>query len=101
MTTTLRQVLQFFQDSQQPLSLTQAARDLDMSPGMLQGMIDHWVRKGHLRETSDCDTADSCGTCGGAEGCPFVGKPPRRYELATGQSEKTGTPPVSSCSRCG
>lgn len=76
---TLSQVLAAFEESTAPKTLTQIARDLDLSPARLEGMIQYWVRKGKLRETTSF--AD-CGTCGRGENCPFVVELPRSYELA-------------------
>ena len=79
--TLLRQVLQAFEQANHPLTLGQMARDLDVPPDVLDGMIHYWVRKGRLREV---DTGMACGSCGHANGCPFVMQPPRQYTLATG-----------------
>ena len=57
MTTTLRTVLTAFEQADRPLSLTQLATDLSVPPAMLEGMIDFWVRKGRLRETSAVENA--------------------------------------------
>jgi hypothetical protein len=94
--TVLRQVLNFFEDAGASLTVNQVARELDIAPGMLEGMIDHWVRKGKLRQTSN---TMHCATCGGASGCPFVMAMPRSYELATGDDDSRTTPPTS-CMCC-
>lgn len=76
---TLSQVLAAFEDNSTPLTLSQIARNLQISPARLEGMIQYWVRKGILRETA---SYTDCGTCGhGEEGCPFVMELPRSYEL--------------------
>jgi hypothetical protein len=93
MTTTLRQVLTAFENTHQPRTLSQLARELELPLGMLEGMIDYWVRKGKLRESS---AGQGCGTCGGAQGCPFVPNLPRSYELVTDD-----TPPIADNSCCG
>ena len=100
MATTLRQVLQKFEGSDRPLSLRQMARELDIAPGMLDGMIAHWVRKGRLREVDH--SLSHCATCGGAEGCPFIPKNiPRRYELVTGDQPSEPDSPSCTCAHCG
>jgi hypothetical protein len=76
---TLSQVLAAFEENVGPVTLSQIARDLDVSQGRLEGMIQYWVRKGKLRETRPFT---DCGTCGRGEGCPFVVELPRSYELA-------------------
>lgn len=94
MTTTLRQVLQQFEDSTQPRSLTQMARELDMPVSMLEGMIAYWVRKGKLREVGG---AAACGTCSKAGSCHFVPQMPRTYELAHSDNSTDSPPPCHCC----
>ena len=94
MATLLREVLTAFETSRQPRTLNQLARELDMAPGMLEGMLEYWVRKGRLRESSG---ASMCATCGGAGGCPFVPQLPRSYELATNGSSPETDPPCGCC----
>jgi len=85
MTTTLRQVLNAFQDASKPLSLTQLARQLDITPAMAEDMIRYWVRKGKLRENVDGSSCDmetpGCSCGGGQNGCPYIILLPRSYEL--------------------
>lgn len=88
MATLLREALAAFEQTRQPLTLNQLARDLDISPGMLEGMLDYWVRKGRLREVG----GERCTACGSTESCPFVPRMPRSYELVTGED----APPCSS-----
>jgi len=92
MTTLLREVLAAFETARQPLTLNQLARELDLSPGMLEGMLDYWVRKGRLREVG----GERCTTCGSAGSCPFVSRMPRCYELVTGEDP----PPCPSNQYC-
>lgn len=91
----LRQVLNAFEDAERPCTLAQLARDLDMSPGMLEGMIDHWVRRGKLRPVHG---ANACNTCGGASGCPFIMQMPPTYELVTADSPALDDLPA--CTTC-
>ncbi len=80
---TLGQVLDAFKNNRGPLTLGQVARDLNISPPQLEGMIQYWVRKGKLRQSA---SYTNCGTCGHSDdGCAFVMEMPRSYELATGQ----------------
>lgn len=74
----LRQVLSIFENTDEPLRLPQIARDLDIPTERLDGMIQHWVRKGKLREVVNMT---DCGSCGRNGGCPFVLELPRSYEL--------------------
>ncbi len=88
MTTTLRQVLDHFEQQSGAVSLPQMARDLGIERATLENMIEYWVRKGRLREVS----APACDTCGSAQGCPFIMTLPRCYELAV-----VAAPTANSC----
>lgn len=84
MTTTLRQVLTAFEQASQPLSLNQLAHRLNVTPSMVDSMIQHWVRKGKLRVHTDdsCEMASPACSCGsGPGGCPYIMQMPRSYEL--------------------
>lgn len=94
MSTTLRQVLDQFEQSQGSVSLPHMAHTLGIERGTLQNMIDYWVRKGKLREVG----AQSCETCGSAAGCPFIVALPRCYELA---NEVPAAAPLSVSCACG
>jgi hypothetical protein len=52
---TLRQVLTMFETAVAPLSLPQMAHELGVSLEQLEGMIQHWVRKGKIRESGGRD----------------------------------------------
>jgi hypothetical protein len=93
MTTTLREVLNAFETAGEPLSLAQMARDLELPPGMLEGMIMHWVRKGKIREVGG---GSACEVCGSAKSCRYAPAMPRSYELATGDTPR-GEPPCACC----
>lgn len=82
-TTILRQVLTIFEEAQGPLSISVIARELAVSPARLEGMLQHWVRKGRIREIVEINQCGSCGTKGN---CPFVVEFPRSYELVTDHS---------------
>ncbi|MBN1680132.1 MAG: hypothetical protein JW966_07560 [Anaerolineae bacterium] len=97
MAATLRDVLHTFETRRGPLSLNQMARQLDMTPAMLESMLDYWVRKGKLREIND--ETPPCSACGHATGCPFVMKMPRSYELIQGEPLPHTTNPPCTCCR--
>jgi hypothetical protein len=114
MASVLKQVLDHFEDRAGAVSLAQMARELDIEPATLQGMIDYWVRRGRLRASGGA--VQACSACGIRSGCAFVGKMPRFYELATGDhsipvsaapcgqrpdehADVSAPPPA--CSRCG
>jgi hypothetical protein len=93
MSTTLRQVLEQFEQTQGAVALPQMARTLGIERGMLQTMIDYWVRKGKLREVG----TPVCETCGSAGACPFIVALPRCYELATADSAVVAAPVACGC----
>jgi hypothetical protein len=78
MATMLRDVLRVFETTQGPLSINEMARDLDITPGMLDGMIDYWVRKGKIRA---CGTESACHSCSHGKSCSYSPTMPRSYEL--------------------
>lgn len=76
----LRQVLTIFENADGPLSLPGIARELDVSQARLEMMIQHWVRRGKIRESGGLS---ECGSCGHQDGCAFVMEMPRSYELVS------------------
>ncbi len=100
MATTLRTVLDTFQHTREPLSLAQMARDLDIPVGMLEGMIEYWVRKGKIREvvnTAGCGST-GCGACSSAKSCHYMPNLPRSYEFVR---EDVPVLVVPVCNGCG
>ena len=77
--TPLRLVLTYFENTRQGISLNTIARDMNISPGQVQNMVDFWVRKGRLKLGSGEET--ECGNCDMGDGCPFIVDLPRTYEL--------------------
>jgi hypothetical protein len=93
MASTLREVLRAFETARGPLSLNDIARDLDITPAMLDGMITYWVRKGKIRPAA---SAPACTSCASAKSCcTFTQNAPRSYMLATGHPVE-----VSGCTCC-
>ena len=86
MTTTLRRVLQAFEETDNSLRLDVLSRNLGIDPGTLDSMIQHWIRKGRIKEVH-LETGN-CHTCGVQTDCPFVMRLPRSYTLVrTGEKE--------------
>ncbi|NJP04129.1 MAG: hypothetical protein HC837_00115 [Chloroflexaceae bacterium] len=76
----LQQVLHEIEQAQGTWSLTELARKLELEPGVLEGMIAFWVRKGRIaadRVEGQACSSGSCGDC--AAGCPFAGAAPRTF----------------------
>jgi hypothetical protein len=97
MASQLREVLNRFADQSAPISINQMARDLELEPGVLRGMIDYWVQKGKLREVNS--SGHGCTTCGVKGSCPFVVALPRYYELA-GDGDMPSAPPCACGGDC-
>lgn len=84
----LRDVLQAVESAQGPITLVELSRRLGLDPGVLEGMLQHWERKGRLvissssAMTCDMDCASiqcACGTGAGSSCCPFIARLPRSY----------------------
>lgn len=91
----LREVLTIVEAAEGPISLTEISRQLGLDPGVLDGMLEYWVRKGKLvvnnRSTAACsasclDAGCGCGSCSGAAGCPFIARLPKTYSVAAPSS---------------
>ena len=95
MASTLREVLRAFETAPGPLSLNDIARDLDITPGMLDGMIDYWVRKGKIRPAAS-GACGSCAACSLSKSCcTYSPAMPRSYMLVTDDLVEVG-----GCSCC-
>lgn len=84
----LQLILQEIESAGGTVNLADLSRKLDVDPGALAGMLEFWVRKGRLRSSSQggkfCSTSAACGgSCGGAQGCPFVIQMPHTFSLVT------------------
>ena len=88
----LRKVLEAVEASEGGTNLRTLSRELGIEPGVLEGMILFWVRKGRLvdsnsaatghPEASVCARCDAVG-CAGAETCPFIVSAPRTLTVAS------------------
>ena len=76
----LREIIQTFEQNEQPTSLREMAARLDVQDSALEGMLDMLVRKGTLIEVGS--EINTCRSCGGAKGCPYIVDQPKSYMLA-------------------
>jgi hypothetical protein len=92
----LRQVLQQLEMAQEPISLGELSRRLDIDRDALRGMIEFWVRRGRLQNHDEamaaalttCPTG-SCRGCGmGPQDCLSATHMPRMYSLVRQQDER-------------
>lgn len=91
MSSLLKVVLQAFETADGPLSLQELSAPLGIESGLLQEMVDFWVRQGRLRvvgatEGTVCSTT-GCVACSpaGPISCPQVFNAPARYEAVRPQ----------------
>jgi len=97
MATQMRAVLDQFAAASGPVSLAEMAQRLAVEPGILEGMIAYWVRKGKLREVFAMAPGAGCARCGVSDTCAFIVQMPRTYELVR---EDVQPLPVINCN-CG
>lgn len=86
MTTTLRRVLQAFEEADTSIRLDVLSRKLDIDPGTLDSMIQHWIRRGRIKEVQ-VETG-GCYTCDVQTDCPFVMRLPHSYTLIRESDEE-------------
>ena len=86
----LRELLRLVETAEEPISLTDLARQLGVDAAVLDGMLQHWVQKGRLvvdgRSSAaacagGCASMGGCGSCTGVAACPFVARLPVTYRL--------------------
>ncbi len=83
----LKRVLHEVEATREPLDLNELSRRLDVDRGVLDGMIQFWVRKGRLVDDAARSGATACArhgcgvSCTGAQSCPFTMKTPRTISL--------------------
>jgi len=84
----LYRVLEEIEQAHGPLLISDLGRKLDIDPGVLMGIIEFWVHKGHLcdddavLEQGLACVPNGCGdNCSGASGCAFTVKLPKTYSI--------------------
>ena len=76
----LREIIQMFEQNERPGTLKEMAARLNVQDSVLEGMLDMLVRKGTLIEIGG--EINTCRSCGGAKGCPYIVNQPKSYMLA-------------------
>ena len=77
-TTILSRLLKMIEESSGAFSVRALARELDVTPGRVEGMLEYWIRKGKIRVVEDLK---DCGSCSVNGNCPFVVEMPLSYDL--------------------
>ncbi|MCC6613361.1 MAG: hypothetical protein IT320_07765 [Anaerolineae bacterium] len=93
----MRAVLDQFAAASGPVSLAEMAQRLAVEPGILEGMIAYWVRKGKLREVFAMAPGAGCARCGVSDTCAFIVQMPRTYELV----RENELPIINAVCNCG
>jgi hypothetical protein len=75
--TKLRQFLDHIESSPGATSLGSIARELDISVGQVENLLEYWVRKGRLKIQQP---AGDCGSCASSGSCPFLGESLHAYQ---------------------
>ncbi len=74
----LRRLIDLLESSRGMLSIQDLARELDLSPGRVEGMVEFWIRKGRIQIVSG---QPDCAACGIKGECSLAVDLPRVYEL--------------------
>ena len=85
----LYQVLEEIEQARGPILVKELGQKLNVDPGVLMGMIQFWIRKGHLLD-DDAVAAEGIACAGGGCGdscsdlaqCTFVAKMPKTHSVA-------------------
>jgi hypothetical protein len=75
----LQQVLDYFMRSSGAVSIALLARELDLSPGLVESMVDFWVRKGRIQRLDP--GGRECGGCSRKGSCPLIAELPVCYRV--------------------
>ncbi len=88
----LREVLQAVEAAEGPITLNELSRRLELDPRVLDGMLEHWSRRGKLVVDGVTGTACagsmtsascSCGLAMDKVNCPFLVRLPKSYSLSS------------------
>ncbi|MBP6017113.1 MAG: hypothetical protein KA586_10370 [Candidatus Promineofilum sp.] len=96
----LREVLQAVEAAKGPITLNELSRRLELDPRVLDGMLEHWSRRGKLVVDGVTGTACagdmtparcSCGSATDNVNCPFLARLPKSYSLSSESDIPTAT----------
>lgn len=87
----LREVLQAVESAEGPITLNELSLRFKLDPRALDGMLEHWSRRGKLMVDNGAAMACagglmgpgrcSCGSSISKDGCPFVARLPKSYSV--------------------
>lgn len=88
----LREVLQAVESAAGPVTLNDLSRQLNLDPRVLDGMLEHWSRRGKLIVDGGAAMACAgglmgpgrctCGSSAAIDGCPFMARLPKSYTVS-------------------
>lgn len=96
-TSTLRKLLTLIEDSSGAYSIQALARELDVTPARVEGMLEYWIRKGKINPSTNLT---ECGSCSAQGDCPFVLEMPRTYELVNNRVSPPDSAGQLPCTHC-
>lgn len=88
----LREVLQAVEVAEGPITLNELSSKLELDPRVLDGMLEHWSRRGKLvvdgaRKTACAGNVTparcSCGSATDKANCPFLIRLPKSYSISS------------------
>jgi len=60
------------------ITVRELARELDISQGRVESMMDYWISKGKIKNST---SQTECGNCSEQGDCPYILEMPRTFEL--------------------
>ena len=80
-TSKLSRLLSFVEGLSGAISVRELARELDISQGRVESMLEYWINKGKIKKSS---SQTECGNCSEMGDCPYILEMPRTYEMVSG-----------------
>ena len=77
-TSKLSRLLTLLEGSSGAISIRELAKDLDISKGRVESMMEYWISKGRIKKST---SQTECGNCSALGDCPFILEMPRTYDL--------------------
>ena len=92
--TSLRRLLEIFEDLEGTFSIPYLAKELGVTAERAESLVEFWVRKGRIRVSNGITECESCGVRGE---CPLAFELPKVYELvdSDGDDEQNRSVPCS------
>ena len=79
-TSKLSMLLTVLERTSGAITVRELARKLDISQGRVESMLDYWISKGKIKNST---SQTVCGNCSELGDCPYILEMPRTYELVS------------------